>query len=100
MSLINPNNTSFLWDPWIFDIPVALKPMTLNMNEDFAYINISDLVLEDHWNYACLNSIFGNNCDSLDVILPNIDHSSDTHWVWKPRTNCSNISAAVYHHLN
>lgn len=97
---VNPTETSFLWDPWIFDIPVALKPMVLNMNANFDHINISNLVQEDQWDNVCLNSLFGNSFDSLEVILPTIDHDWDTHWVWKPKSNRSKISAAVYNQLN
>ncbi|KAH7667047.1 Reverse transcriptase zinc-binding domain-containing protein [Dioscorea alata] len=43
---------------------------------------------------------FSESIDSSNNYLPAIDFDSDTHWVWKPRSNHTKVSAAVYHHLN
>lgn len=79
MHSVNPNINYFLWDPWIFNIPVALKPTFINMDMDFEHISISNFILDDHWDFQNMNSLFGDNSTSLNFTLPTIELNSDSH---------------------
>ncbi|KAH7691569.1 Reverse transcriptase zinc-binding domain-containing protein [Dioscorea alata] len=100
ISSINPANTSFFWDPWCFDVPLAFKPTFLNMHVDLNQGSISDLLLGDHWNEVQLNHIFGSNFNLHDSRACTIDNISSNHWIWNPVTKRISVSATVYNHLN
>lgn len=97
---INPVKTSLLWDPWLFDIPAALKPTYLNMDVELDQIHLSDLIFGDQWDFQGLYLLFGNHIDNFDKDFTSIDHNSDNHWIWMPKSSCTKISSAVYHFLN
>lgn len=97
---VNPDSTSFLWDPWMFDIPVALKPTFLNLDLDLEQINLFDFITGNCWNPHNFTSVFGNLFDSYDDNLASIDLVKVNHWVWLPRSNCTNITSVIYHFLN
>lgn len=59
LKTINPSITSFLNDPWYFEIPIAFKPTYFNMEIDFDSIQISNLLVDTHWNIHRLQTIFG-----------------------------------------
>lgn len=87
-------------DPWCFDIPIALKPTFINMSVDFECIDIFELIHEDAWDLNSLYDLSGNNFDIASSLCSSTDNSSFNHWVWQPITSSTNISIAVYHHLN
>lgn len=97
---VNPISTSFLKDPWCFDIPIALKPTFHNMDADFHHINISDMICSNNYDFNCFNFIFGNQFNSSSGSLGTINFDSNNCWVWQLKSNCSKIFATVYHHLN
>ncbi|XP_039131287.1 uncharacterized protein LOC120267678 [Dioscorea cayenensis subsp. rotundata] len=70
------------------------------MDMDLVHLSISNLTLNDQWDFFSLNALFGLASEDLHPRLPNIDYNSDSHWVWDPKSNCSRIASAVYHHLN
>lgn len=45
---VNSMQTSFLFDPWYYEILVAFKPTYLNIEENFESLHISDLILDTH----------------------------------------------------
>lgn len=97
---VNPELTSFLWDTWIFDIPVVLKPTYINMNVDLTQTTIYDLVSGDHWDLNALTRFFG---DSYEIVTSNLitdELDSSNNWIWLPKPICHKISPAIYHHFN
>ncbi|XP_039119935.1 uncharacterized protein LOC120256290 [Dioscorea cayenensis subsp. rotundata] len=58
---INPALTFFCWDPWCFDIPIALTPTFINMNVDVNLLSVSDVVNGDRWCDTSLLYVFGPN---------------------------------------
>lgn len=44
---VNLESTSFIWNPWCFKIPIALKPTILNMNVYVDHLSISTVVNGD-----------------------------------------------------
>lgn len=97
---VNLTSASFLWNPWCFDIPVALKPTFLNMNVNLDQIHLSDLVQGDQWDHQSLNFLFGNLFENSDIDLIAIDLDADNYWIWAPKSSCPKISPAIYHFLN
>ncbi|XP_039136204.1 uncharacterized protein LOC120273607 [Dioscorea cayenensis subsp. rotundata] len=96
----NPAQTSILFDPWLFEIPIAFKPTYLNVNTDLSDTCLSDFFVNDLWNVDKLYITFG---DFLGPLVPNIcnfDLANTNFWVWKPHSSNLNISSAVYNHLN
>lgn len=97
---VNSLNTSFLWDPWCFDVPIALKPTFINMSEEVDQIPFSDLIRGDFWNSENLSHIFGSSFDLDSLKSGSIDTTLENHWIWNPKSSNNKISFAVYHHLN
>ncbi|XP_039136968.1 uncharacterized protein LOC120274488 [Dioscorea cayenensis subsp. rotundata] len=100
INTFNPIQTSFQFDPWLFDVPIAFKPTFLNVSADFSNPTMSELVVNGHWNFSLLESLFGENLSSIISNLSAIDCSGNNTWVWLPNPSKLKISAAVYHHLN
>lgn len=100
MNSVNPEATSFLWDPWLFDMHVALKPPYLNMDLDIGQINLIDLITGNQWDHCCFSNIFGNLFESVKDNLATVDLVGANHWVWLPKSSCTKISTVVYHFLN
>lgn len=84
LNSINPDNTSFLWDPWCFDIPITYKPTYINMEEDLLHANIFDLLHVDRWSDTHLNHLFGPSFNKHDLCIGSIDNTSYNHWIWSP----------------
>lgn len=97
LNTVNPDKASLLWDPWCFDIPVALKPTYINMNIDFNHITLNDLVLDNQWDNLGVIDIFGGVLDNSNLSLANVDYDYENYWVCQPKSNCHKISSAVYH---
>lgn len=58
INCVNPFTTSVMFHPWIFDVPIAFKPVPLNMNVDFEHCQISGFMLNSSWNRQVLD-IYG-----------------------------------------
>lgn len=43
---INPHTTSFMFDPWYYDIPIALKPTFIDMNLALESFNLVNVLVE------------------------------------------------------
>ncbi|XP_039130894.1 uncharacterized protein LOC120267295 [Dioscorea cayenensis subsp. rotundata] len=97
---VNPARTSFLWDPWCFDIPIALKPTFINMDVDVDLLTVSDVILGDRWNETHLHHVFGHYFDAQALSSSSINPNTCNHWVWNPNTKHHKIAATVYNHLN
>lgn len=95
----NHDYTSFLLDPWCFDIPIAFKPTFINMSAEFELINISDFIMNNFWDNTRLNHLFGDNFNLDPSILSTHGAPSHNHWVWNPKNTYNRISAAVYYHI-
>lgn len=73
ISSVNPNCTSFSWDPWCFDLPIALKPTFINVNVNLDHLSISDFIIGDRWDVAHLCFIFGSNFNmQVCSLIPSI----------------------------
>lgn len=42
---VNPNNNFLMWDPWLFNIPLALKPTFINMDMELSISTFLILLL-------------------------------------------------------
>lgn len=100
INCINPINTSFLWDPWCFDIPIARKPTFINMSEDLDNTSILDFLHRHRWNIVKLQQFFGSILDPLDLPPCSIDDNCRSHWIWSPTSKHLTISSSVYSHLS
>ncbi|XP_039146767.1 uncharacterized protein LOC120284004 [Dioscorea cayenensis subsp. rotundata] len=97
---VNPSITSFLFDPWCGEIPLAFKPTFLNMHSDLDLLVCNDLCIGNSWNYDYLYNIFGSHIDDLIPIMSIIDHTCNNKWVWIPKPFSPKITSTVYHFLN
>ncbi|XP_039115766.1 uncharacterized protein LOC120251270 [Dioscorea cayenensis subsp. rotundata] len=97
---VNPINTSFAWDPWCFDLPIARKPTFINMNVDLDNLSVSNFITGNGWDIAHLCSIFGSNFNMQVLLSNSIDYDSGNQWIWSPSSKQTTISSSVYHHLN
>lgn len=50
--------TTFLYNPWCFEIPLAFKPTFLNMDLDFNDISVANFIVDIHWNLFELKTGF------------------------------------------
>ncbi|XP_039133286.1 uncharacterized protein LOC120270351 [Dioscorea cayenensis subsp. rotundata] len=96
----NPTQTSFLFDPWLFEIPLAFKPTYLNVNTDLNAYHLSDLIDNGQWNHGFLCLIFGNFLGPLIPCISAYDCERNSYWVWQPHSSNLKISSAIYYHLN
>ncbi|XP_039113706.1 uncharacterized protein LOC120249264 [Dioscorea cayenensis subsp. rotundata] len=97
---VNPSDVSFLFDPWLFEIPLAFKPTYLNMDLNLDGFSINDFVVDIHWNLAALQRVFGEQINTEAFRLGSIYASDSSHWVWFPKTpHCSSLSSKVYGQL-
>lgn len=81
---VNPLQTSFMLDPWLFDVPLAFKPTFLNVNVDFLDIRLIDIVTDGQWNSLYLCDIFGDYLGSSVSNICSIDCGGNNYWVWHP----------------
>lgn len=100
MSNINPANTSFPYDPWYFDIPLAFKPTFLNMDMDLKSIQLFNLLLDTHWNIHLLRNLFGLILNEFSISHGNITHDLDNTWVWFPIPHWTKVSTMVYSYFS
>lgn len=100
MKSVNPNSTSFLNDPWHNEIPIAFKPTYFNMSLDLENLRISDLHINDYWDFDKLHTMFGNHLNSLFLNDSAINVNIPNVWVWLPDSKNLRHSAKVYSYLN
>ncbi|XP_039119691.1 uncharacterized protein LOC120255989 [Dioscorea cayenensis subsp. rotundata] len=100
INCLNPSVTSFLYHPWLFETPLAFKPVFLNMNIFVDDFQISELLDNDSWNLDTLNCLFGTNWNSPIISFGKICHETDNHWVWFPATCSNRLSSNIYKFLN
>ncbi|KAH7689115.1 hypothetical protein IHE45_03G075400 [Dioscorea alata] len=100
INCVNPVITSFLSHPWMFDIPIAFKPVFLNMNFNVEEITIDDLLVNSSWNMNALNQLFGYVWDSPIISHGMITNEDNNHWIWLPESKGNKISFAIYTFLN
>lgn len=70
-----------MFDQWYFKIPLAFKPTYLNMEMNFSFVCIFDLIVDVHWNLHALHFIFGEHLHASTLSLGKIDHDDPNHWV-------------------
>lgn len=92
--------SSFLLDPWYFEISIDLKPTFLNVGIDFNSIDYYDLLVENHLNMQALTNIFGEHLFMSALNLSIIDTHGGNHWVWHPNNKGHKLSTKVYTHFN
>lgn len=97
INCVNPNCTSVLYHPYMFDVPIAMKPVYINMTINFENLQIVDLLNHLSWNVQSLNWLIG-----YGWVSPVISHGKITpvHWVWFPKTNSNIIFVALYNSIN
>ncbi|XP_039120733.1 uncharacterized protein LOC120257304 [Dioscorea cayenensis subsp. rotundata] len=72
---VNPLKTTFMFDPWYFETPLVYKPTYLSMEENFETLNLTDFLVDSHWNLHSLNLMFGSHLN-----LETINHAHQDHW--------------------
>lgn len=60
INYLNPSVTFVLHHPWMFEIPIAYKPVYLNMDINFEVSQISNFLDNATWNIYALNMFFWN----------------------------------------
>lgn len=81
---ISPTQTSFLFDPWCFDIPIAYKPTYIHMLIDLNQIIMSNLLVNNQWDVNKLVHIFGLNVNLFAGSMSTIDDLNYNFRVWEP----------------
>lgn len=97
---VNPTRTSLLWDPWLFDIPIGLKPTYLNMNVDFEQISFTDILDIAQWPSNDINPVISNLDFTTIMNSVSFDPHNVNHWIWMPKASSTKLASAVYHTLN
>lgn len=83
----------------MFDIPIAYKPVFLNMDIAVIDIQLEDLIVNTSWNLDALNQFFGLNWNSDIIALGKISLEEGNHWVWL-KSRGINLASNVYSFLN
>ena len=96
----NPEVTSFLMDPWCFEIPLALKPTFLNMNLPFEEINAAEFVQDGKLNFANLIDCLSEHIDWNRLSKMRFEADRSNHWVWIHNSSSAKLSNAIYHFYN
>ncbi|XP_039120948.1 uncharacterized protein LOC120257557 [Dioscorea cayenensis subsp. rotundata] len=97
---INPNQTSFLFHAWYFEVPLEFKPTYINMDLNVETLSISDFIENGSWDFSNLHLLFGNNFNFIVPNLGSINTTEPNHWIWASKTKDCKISATVYQFLN
>lgn len=100
MNHINLALTSFLNDPWYFEIPINLKPTFLNMDIDYGDFQINDLLVDIHWNLDSLHIVFGNNINDNILCQSSVNYEISNHWVWFPNSKGPKVANKIYSFFN
>lgn len=100
INCLDPASTSFLYHPWCFDIPIAFKPVFLNMNFTVENLAICDFLQHNTWNIDVFNLIFGYNWNSPIFEFGKVNHANANHWVWFPEPCGTKLSFNIYKFLN
>ena len=96
----NPNITSFLEDPWCYEIPLALKSTFLNISFDICSLHVSDFVANSNWDMNKPGNMFGDNLNSSILNLGQADPIERNNWVYYSESNNNRIVSAIYSFLN
>lgn len=59
INCVNPFTTSVMFHPWMFVVPIAFKPMPLNMDVNFDLCHISEFIINSSCNKQALDLCFG-----------------------------------------
>lgn len=70
------------------------------MNADLSNILVSDLVLDNNWDFNAFSQIFGDLSHSVVSESFIVDYNLNNSWIWLPKPSCHKISPPIYHHLN
>lgn len=100
INCLNPTITSFLFHPWMFEIPIAYKPVYLNMDVNVDNFQIDSLLVNTTWNLDALNMMFGTNFNSLITCHGKTNNDEVNHWVWFHEFKGNKLSSNVYKFLN
>ena len=91
----NPNNTSFLNDTWIFNIPAKLKLTYINMDFPIQTLNIAELLNGNVVNYDDLANDFTKNLNWKRISKQGFNYDSNSHLTWLVSDSSIKISFAV-----
>ncbi|XP_073005613.1 uncharacterized protein [Typha latifolia] len=84
-------NTSIINDPWIFIMPIALKPTYVNMNVSFGKKIVARLIHKGNWNTERLLLWFGPILSESirDILLPRLLQNDSWIWLSDPKGKAS-----------
>ena len=99
-SVINPNNTFVLNDPWCFDNRISHKPTFVNMVLVHKNIQIADFIDDCAWNLNSVRIMLNDSFNSPFMYLGRIDPDTENCWIWLPGSNSNSIVSKVYFYLN
>ncbi|XP_039138794.1 uncharacterized protein LOC120276131 [Dioscorea cayenensis subsp. rotundata] len=96
------NRTDFMLDPWYFDIPLAFKPTYINMNYDQDSLSMTNLFLDNAWNFNFLLEVFGDNLNFEYLINDKAIncYNNVNRWVWFPKSGKHLLTSMVYAFFN
>lgn len=100
MNTIDLVSTSFMFDPWYFEIPLDFKPTYLNMELDLFSINLTELIVDVHQNLHELHNIFGDHLNTQALALGNNIVEGLNNWVWFPNSKGIHLSNNIHSFLN
>ncbi|XP_039132528.1 uncharacterized protein LOC120269260 [Dioscorea cayenensis subsp. rotundata] len=83
----------------MFEIPIAYKPVFLNMDLDVTDCCITDFIENSMWSMDALNSLFGPNWSSPIISHGKLVSGVNNHWLWFPDSKGTKISSNVYNFL-
>lgn len=92
--------TSFLYDLWCFEIPIAYKPTYFNMHLDFENFWVTNFTHNNNWNSQLFSVVFEDNSCPPSLSHGAIMHLDPPQWIWFSKTNTKSINAIVYNYFN
>jgi len=100
INTINPDLTSFMYDPSYFELPLSHKPTYLNMNLEIENLKIEHLLVGNNWNMNELNLTFGPYINDNIIGNSHITYTQGNNWIWFPKSKGTKLFVMVYSHFN
>lgn len=94
------NCISVLEDPWIFNMPIRLKPTFVNMDINFDSLQLNNFILNDWWDHSFIQHFLSPLIRPAISNLSNIDFSNHNLWTWSSSSLSCSIVLEIYKSLN
>jgi len=93
-------STSILDDPWVFEIPIAIKPTLINMDLQFGNRKVSWLLSKGSWRCNRLLELFGESLAMAIFSLPIPVAKTHDDWIWMHQPNGQPSVKSIYEFIH